>query len=1069
MPVDQANRDRIARDLDTNLLVEAGAGSGKTKSLVDRVLAHVNRGTPLERIAAVTFTRKAAAELRERIEVELERATAAAEAGSDTRERLERARGQLDRAFIGTIHAFAARLLREYPLDAGIDPGFEEIAEEEWPLVRQEFWNRWLDYQRRSGGALLEDLRRRRIDPRALFDGFEQVVRYPDVEFPARAVPPPDCGACRRALLELMDRTAAAVPPSEPENGWDPLQRTLRRLRRAARIADWSDTGEFCEALAGLSPRAVGVTQNRWGDRAIAKALGEEWAEFVGGPAAAVLARWREHRYHFVMAALTAAAGEFERERKRTGRLGFEDLLIGGVELLRSSPSVRRALGERFRYLLIDEFQDTDPIQAELCFLLASAPEEGDDWQAVTPRPGSLFVVGDPKQSIYRFRRADIQTYELVKRRMAACGAVLGLVENFRSVKPVETLVDGYFGTAFPGSATPRQAAFAPLRTREEATGPDGVYVYPVTPAANNKLEIVAACSEAVASWIAARVEDGSCRPGDFLVLVPTRQWLHHYARALGRRNVPATVTGGKLDEEHELTELVVVLRALADPANPVLVAAALEGLFFGCSPADLYDAQVAGLEFVIVHPPADTVSAAGRALARLHDWWTASRRCRPDQLVERMLDETGILPFAASQPLGNGRAGALLRVAAVLRAAAGRGDTSLSGAIRAIEAMLAQESDDSSLLPGRSDAVRVMNLHKAKGLEARIVILAAPVAEAEHDVTCHVRRGDDGRARGGLRITVTKGAHQEEVLAQPEDWAAMEAAEAEFLAAEKVRLLYVAATRARRELLIARLDFMQKGGPAGDRCLWRPLREAAESAGSAMTLDPTDAPGRRAAPHAAGVIQQRAAEADRRRTAASAPGFTVATVTESAKAERELYTTYGTAPIRDAATALVRDGGGGGAAWGRAVHRAIEAMGRGRSGASLAAFVEAVVRDERLAPDEPGLATLARRLAAGLEQIRGSEAWDALMAAPARLMECPIVRVTHDGPGEQIMEGVADAIALESGRCRVLDWKSDDVTDAAWAEREPAYRLQVGTYAEMVRALSGLDASGELVRVSAS
>ena len=112
IPVDQADRDRIVRDLDTNLLVEAGAGSGKTKSLVDRVLAHVDRGTPLERIAAVTFTRKAAAELRERIEVELEKATRAAEAGSERRDRLERARAQLDRAFIGTIHAFAARLLR---------------------------------------------------------------------------------------------------------------------------------------------------------------------------------------------------------------------------------------------------------------------------------------------------------------------------------------------------------------------------------------------------------------------------------------------------------------------------------------------------------------------------------------------------------------------------------------------------------------------------------------------------------------------------------------------------------------------------------------------------------------------------------------------------------------------------------------------------------------------------------------------------------------------------------------------------------------------------------------------
>jgi ATP-dependent helicase/nuclease subunit A len=1054
IPVDQADRDRIVRDLDTNLLVEAGAGSGKTKSLVDRVLAHVDRGTPLERIAAVTFTRKAAAELRERIEVELEKATRAAEAGSERRDRLERARAQLDRAFIGTIHAFAARLLREYPLDAGIDPGFEEIAEEEWPGVRQDFWNRWLDQQRRSGAALLEDLRQRRIDPRALFDGFQQVVRYPDVEFPARAVPEPDCGACRAALRELIDRTGGAMPRSEPAAGWDPLQRTVRRLRRAARISNWSDTGEFCDALSGLSARAVGVTQNRWGDKAVAKALGQEWKEFLEGPVAAVQTRWREHRYHFVMAALAAAAREFERERRRTGRLGFEDLLIGSVALLRRSPSVRRALGERFRYLLVDEFQDTDPIQAELCFLLASAPEEGDDWQAVTPRAGSLFVVGDPKQSIYRFRRADIQTYELVKRRMTACGAVLGLVENFRSVKPVETLVDGYFRAAFPQSATAQQAAFAPLRTRDEADGSDGVYVYAVTPAANNKAEIVSACSEAVASWIRGRLDGGSCRPEDFLVLAPNKKWLHHYARALGRRNVPATVSGGTLDEEHELTELVVVLRALADPANAVLVAAALEGLFFGCSPADLYDAQVAGMEFVIVHAPAETESAVGRALARLHGWWLASRRCRPDQLAERILDETGILAYAASQPLGNGRAGALLRVGEVLRMTAGRGATALSSAILAIETMLEQESDDSYLLPGRSDAVRVMNLHKAKGLEARIVVLAAPVKEGEHPVTSHVRRAADGRATGGLRITRTK-KQQTEVLAQPEGWTAMEAEETAFLAAEKERLLYVAATRARRELIIARLDFMQARGPAPDGCLWRPLRAEAERIGSSVTFESTAAPGRRPATRTVDAIQTRAAAADRRRAAASAAGFDVRTVTESAKGERELYAAYATAPMQ-----------GGGRAWGRAVHRAIEAMGRGRTGESLAAFVEAVVRDERLAADEAGLAMLARRLADALERIHDTETWRAVMASSARLMECPIVQATRHAGGEQVVEGVADALILDAGRCRVLDWKSDDVTDAAWSEREPVYQRQVTAYAEMVQALTSLEVSTELVRV---
>ena len=135
-PPDQAARERIRTDLDTNLLVEAGAGSGKTTSLVERLVALVERGLPLESIAAVTFTRKAAAELRERFQLKLEAAG-----------HLDALR-DLDRAFLGTIHAFAGRLLREHPLEAGLDPTFEEVDQAAWPALCDGFWERWLEQLR---------------------------------------------------------------------------------------------------------------------------------------------------------------------------------------------------------------------------------------------------------------------------------------------------------------------------------------------------------------------------------------------------------------------------------------------------------------------------------------------------------------------------------------------------------------------------------------------------------------------------------------------------------------------------------------------------------------------------------------------------------------------------------------------------------------------------------------------------------------------------------------------------------------------------------------------------------
>ncbi|HEU4700518.1 MAG TPA: UvrD-helicase domain-containing protein [Gemmatimonadales bacterium] len=1058
---DRPARERILADLDTNFLVEAGAGSGKTTSLVGRMLAYVRRGTPVEQVAAVTFTRKAATELRERFELELERAireTAAGGADAEVAERLARAREDLDRAFLGTIHSFCGRLLREHPLEAGLDPAFEEISEEAWPEIRRDFWSRWLERCRRAHDPALEELRTLGIDPRQLLTGFETVVRFPDVAFPLVDVAAPDVARCREKLRALLRTTRERMPAREPAAGWDSLQATVRRLEFRARTGDWSRTAAFCEVLATLSESGCKPTQNRWADdaagKAAAKALGEEWAALLRDELVPVLTRWREHRYPPVMRFLLRAAAEFRRERLATGRLGFEDLLLGAAALLRESPRVRRALGERYRHLLVDEFQDTDPIQAEVCFLLASEPGEGDDWRTVVPRPGALFVVGDPKQSIYRFRRADIGTYELVKRRLQACGDVLHLVRNFRSVEAIGRLVAEHFEGEFPESASDVQAAYTPLLTQHADAPGDGVFRFLVQPAKNNQDEIVADCSARVASWIAGRLAAGGCAPGDFLVLGYNKWTLEAYARALAERNVPVSVTGAGLPQEHELKELIVVLRALADPANPVRVAAALEGLFFGLSPADLYEARAARLDFSIAHRPGETASPTGRALERLHEWWIAAQRSPVDALLERILDDTGLLVYAASVPLGENRAGTLLRLVEALRAAAADGGATLTRAIEAIEQLLAEASSDAPLRPGRTDAVRVMNLHKAKGLEARIVVLVAPVETAEHAPESHVRREATGAATGGLVIRADK-----QLVAQPPGWAAMEAEEARFLAAERERLRYVAVTRAKRELVVAQLHCRLKTKLAEDKSFWAPLAGALAACGERLELAPTDPPGRRALAVPAAEIARRGDEADARRAAAGAPTYVTTTVTASAKSDRA------SAHERGAGATGAGAGTSDGAAWGRAVHRVLEAVGRGRAGASLEAFARAVALDERLADaaDETGAVP---RLLRVVERLRSSDAWARVAAADAAHFELAVMRAVECDGRVQVLEGVADAVVRTGDEWRVLDWKTDDVPDDVWAERRRTYEAQVARYAEIVAALTGVGATGEIVRV---
>nr|MBA3672463.1 UvrD-helicase domain-containing protein [Gemmatimonadaceae bacterium] len=604
LPSDQPARDRIRTDLGTNMLVEAGAGSGKTTSLVDRMLEHVRTGTPVDRITAVTFTRKAANELRERFQLRLEEAVRDAEAGSDEASRYARALRELDRAFLGTIHSFCARLLRERPLEVGLDPGFQEVTEDAWEELKQRFWRRWVERASRANDAGLVALRDVGIEPYMLYDGFKTVMTYPDVDFPVGASARPDAASCRSKLDTLLVAARRAMPAAEPDAGWDALMSLVRRLEFRRSIGKLDDLVGFCDALDTISASACKATQNRWSDdkegKKHAKALSESFVALLEGPIADLLRCWREHRYPIVMEVLQRASADFARERHSAGTLGFEDLLLLTAQLLRDNSTVRDELGARYAHLLVDEFQDTDPIQAEVCFLLTSSSSEGSDWRTVTPRPGSLFVVGDPKQSIFRFRRADIGIYDTVKRRMRTFGAGLHLTANFRSVSSIEAIVNTHFVSVFPAEPTAEQAPFRPMESRKEPTDNDGVYTHVVRPTGRRGDEVLELDAAKLASLIEDRLASRTNKAGDFMILTRKRDEIAWYARALTERNVPVTTTGAKLPQEYELRELLIVLRALADPERAIGVVAALEGLFFGVSPADLWDASRRGIAFSI-------------------------------------------------------------------------------------------------------------------------------------------------------------------------------------------------------------------------------------------------------------------------------------------------------------------------------------------------------------------------------------------------------------------------------------------------------------------------------------
>ncbi|HEX5633718.1 MAG TPA: 3'-5' exonuclease, partial [Gemmatimonadales bacterium] len=417
-------------------------------------------------------------------------------------------------------------------------------------------------------------------------------------------------------------------------------------------------------------------------------------------------------------------------------------------------------------------------------------------------------------------------------------------------------------------------------------------------------------------------------------------------------------------------------------------------------------------------------------ALERLDGWWRRSRAEPIDVLLARILDETGLLPFAASQLLGDNRGGALLHLVEAVRGPALEPAPDLRRAIETIDRVLDTDAPDALLMPGRSGAVRVMNLHKAKGLEAKVVVLAGPCRYKKHPPDFTVVRGDDHAVRGWMMVRDKR----EKTVALPPRWDALAKRETEFVEAEKARLLYVAATRAKYELVVARSALDETDTY---EVPWLPLGETLDRLAGTLELQPDDPPAREVAPVTAEEIAARAAELEARRAQASAAGWQRTTVTQETKRPLD-------APAPDDHVRHI----GRGKKWGTVVHRVLEARGRGRTGESLRRFANAVIAQEAATGSVDDLLALVSRLEA-----EGH-------FAPGGLVEVPIVTCENG----VIREGVIDAARLEGDRWIVMDWKTDLDASGGDPGRRAMYQEQVDAYAAMLRELTGQDAVGRLI-----
>lgn len=1063
---DQTDRDRILTDLDTTLLVEAGAGSGKTTSLVGRLLALIESGVRVDQIAAITFTNKAADEMKERFRLALEKEYRKSVDDPIARERFSVALGNLDLIFIGTIHSFCGSLLRERPIEAGLDPSFEEMDEESNKGFRARCWD---DYMANLDGEerlRFEELLSLRVDVNTLRTVYDRVSLFTDVDLPYEERDRPNFDRIRDTLFPLLEVAVPYIPTNEPERGWDAVQRLVRQCRQKMRLIELSDDLRILE-LAKEFDRKLDVTLNRWTSKEHASEMKQRFPEWQREVLIPFLQEWREHMYPKLIAFVRPALAYYQAQRFAAGKLDFQDLLMEAAKLVRDNGEVRAYFAGRYKRLLVDEFQDTDPMQAELMFLLTGESTGGvgeKDWRRLTPRPGSLFVVGDPKQSIYRFRRADISIYNEVKARIRACGAVLRLTANFRSVHSIGDFINGQFVGKLPPAETEHQAAFVTMETRVQnpiggRKTPHGIYVlnYPKMP--GGKATVAQADSEQIARYIAWACKGGNLQivereggsraavPGDFLILTKTREFIHLYAERLDLYGVPADTSGSTTVYE-ELLALWQLVRCLEDPADRPAMLGVMRGMLFGLSDRDLWAYQREGYRFMLFDLPeldvcsneAKPVAIVLKRMRQYMDWVRTSSAATAFGLI---VEDMGLLPYLSTLPAGSIRAGTLVRMLQLLQSDA-LASSSWPELCRKIEEMLADRGmETSSLYAGGNQAVRIMNLHKAKGLEASVVFLASPCGESDHDATQYIDRSKDP-AVGFFTISRSLGEFKTEVVAQPPGWEAMNERERSFANAEKDRLLYVAATRPKQMLVVS----LYPEQPA--KCPWTPLMEGMDFV---RQLDVPAMKLEKKTVLKEGLDLQAAMEARQRRLdAVGAPTYAVLSVTGQTKAA-------GDKPEWSAE--------GKGMAFGSVVHRSIEMLGKGLLETDLEDVVGMLAEEEGLPTEHIGEAMRVVR------KVLASELWQRSLRARRRLFEVPLmmqkradevsklsgeagdsrpeVAAASDG-GVSIayayVRGVIDFLFEEDDGWVIVDFKTDSVTEKNLQPFVDFYRPQVLAYA---------------------
>lgn len=1057
--VDERAREIIETKTDVTLFVEAGAGSGKTHALVSRIcrLALVD-GIELDRVAAITFTEKAAAELRERVRGRL------VELVPETEEQSARrllALGQIDTAAIGTLHAFAARIVGEHPLEAGVPPRISVVDAMGSALAFDGRWQqmRGALFPRDGGESAVGPAMTVLLDAGASLDQVRDVAmeldkhwdRLPEQE-PASPLERPDPLPLLTRVDLLLDNLGSCTDHTDKFAGTLALVRVWREELAAAGDREWM-------AIARRYPtRGSGGAAKNWiGGKDQVTELKDELTA-IGAAADELCDRHVQQALDVVIGEIGAAVSEQALARRRSGALEFHDLLVLARQVL-DNPAVQAQLHDRYQRILLDEFQDTDPLQLEIA-------------EAITAgKPGRLFTVGDPKQSIYRFRRADIGTY-MAARESPAAGEIVTLQTNFRSARPVLAWANAVFAKLITAEhhVQPEYGALEPAPGRPEWSpdwGPEP-FVFATPPEEGDESLDGLAPAEILrvleardtARVIATAVSQGwrkevgghgkfdhpplSLR--DVCLLIPSRTCLPYLEAALDAAGIEYRAEASSLVyATQEVHDLLLAVRALAITADSAALVGTLRSALFGIGDDDLLRWKTAGGRWHIgaEAPEAMAGGALADAMAYLGALSQELPELSPAALLTRLAAERAVFEVALDSPRYRD---AWRRLRFVIDQAQAWYDADGGDLRDYLSWAQTQQAEDArvteAVLPEVGvEAVRIMTMHSAKGLQFPMVVIAG-MSGGFRQTPAPVLWDH----AGGLQVYLS--AH-----ARTGGYSGARKAEDAHSAAERIRLLYVACTRA--ESFLAVSGHRPERGFSWGRILADGLegvpnvvpplvgRMASPDAGLAASSAPM--------PWAQWERERdRATAMSRQPSAVSATSIGHSSESPSAAADadasdriRESYVAAGLVPAALTAETVPAEIGAveSGADFGTALHAHLESLDlsapydeQGARAAAAAAEIDAADRFAALV--RSALESAPVRAAADREH------WQEMaLAGPAR-------------DSDLVVEGIADLVyRADDGTLVIVDYKTDVGVSAATLE---AYWTQLSVYADLLRRMAG-------------